>query len=460
MELKISEIYDIFNKNYKGKDKKVSGISVDTRTLRKNEVFFAIKGDKRDGHEFIQDAIKKGASLVVCEHCTDCVNGKILKVKNTKDALLKLAKYYINKFKKIKIIAITGSNGKTTTKDLIAFILSKKYKVLKSEKSYNNYLGFSLTVFNLKKSYDFLVAEIGMNHKGEIKKIVKDIKIASAIITNIGEAHIGFFNSKKEVAMAKSEIFTGLKKNGKVILNKDDEFFNFLKRKALKFKIFTFGKEKDCDLYFKDAEFEKNYTKFKLCYKNKEYNLHTKLMGEHNLYNITAAGNVGLIYGIKLNEIIEAIKKFKIKNSMRFEIKKIKGIEIINDAYNANINSFKAAIDTLKKIKMENLYVVAGDMFELGKKSKELHFELGKMLAQLKLNGIFWIGKFGLFVKKGYLNGNGILEKNNIVIVKDKKKLFKVIKNKIKKGDAIFLKGSRLNKLEDVEKFLLSKKGA
>lgn len=459
MELKISEIYKLFNKNYKGNDKRVNGISVDTRTLKKNEVFFAIKGEKRDGHEFIQDALKKGASLVICERCKNNMNEKILKVKNTKEALLILAKYYINKFKKIKIIAITGSNGKTTTKELIAFILSKKYKVLKSDKSYNNYLGFSLTAFNLKRNYDFLVAEIGMNHTGEIKKIVNGIKIDTAIITNIGEAHIGFFNSKKEVAMAKSEIFIGLKKSGNVILNKDDEFFNFLKNRANRFKIFTFGKGEGSDLYFKDAEIKKNYTKFKFCYKKEKYSLYTKLMGEHNLYNIAAAGYVGLIYGIKLTEIIEAIKRFKIKNSMRFEIKKIKGIEIINDAYNANINSFEAAIDTLKKIKLENLYIVAGDMYELGKKAKKLHFELGKMLAQLKINGIFWLGKYGLYVKEGYLNGNGVLGRNDIIIKKNKNSLLKVIKNKIKKGDTIFLKGSRLNKLEDIEK-ILSKKGA
>lgn len=455
MDLKLSEIYRLFGKNFKGKDKKISGISTDTRTLKKNNVFFAIKGDKSDGHRFISDAIKKGACLVICERFKNKEkNINYLKVKDTKKALLFLAKYYLKKFPEVKIITITGSNGKTTTKEIVAKVLSQKYEVLKSEKSYNNYLGLSLTIFNLRKKHKILVLEVGMNHKGEIKEMLKGIKTDVAIVTNTGNAHIGFFKNRKEIAVAKSEIFLSLKKGGYAILNKDDDFFYFFKKRLPDVKILSFGKDKTSDIKFEKGDYLKKDMNFKVYYKKRIYNLKTQLRGEHNIYNIIAGILIGFIFRVKENLIIKAIKNFKLKNFLRFEEKYINGIYVINDAYNANIDSFKRAIETLKDMKLNNLYIVAADMLELGEKTKEMHIELGKLLTDIQLKGLFLYGKYSNYVKEGYLYNKGNLDTNLIFSLNDKKQLGKLIKKTVKKGDCVFLKGSRQNKLEEIEEYL------
>ncbi len=452
MNLKISEIYSFFGKKFKGKDKNVTGISTDTRTLKKGNVFFAIKGEKSDGHRFIKDAIKKGACLVICE--SSCKIDNCIKVKDTKNALLLLAKYYLTKFKKIKKIAITGSNGKTTTKEIITSILSAKYKVKKSEKSYNNYLGLSLTIFNLRKRDEILVVEAGMNHKGEIKEMMKGINLDMAIITNIGSAHLGFFKDKKEIASAKSEIFLSLKKNGIAILNKDNEYFNFLRKKVKNAKVLNFGKDSNADIRFEKGYYSGKYMNFKVYHKNKMYDIKTQLKGEHNIYNLACAMLVGFIFKVKSNLMIDRIKKFKMKNFLRFEEKNINGIYVINDAYNANIDSFKSAIETLKEMNVDNLYMVIADMLELGRKTKVMHIELGKLLATIHLKGLFLFGENCKYIKEGYKNGNGNLPDNLIVISNNKEQIGRLLKQKVKKYDCVFLKGSRKNKLEEIEKYL------
>ncbi len=452
MNLKISEIYRVFDKKFKGKDKSISGISIDTRTLKKNNVFFAIKGEKRNGHRFIKDAIKKGACLVICESSVRGDN--CIKVKDTKKALLLLAKYYLTKFKKIKKIAITGSNGKTTTKEIIARILSAKYKVRKSEKSYNNYLGLSLTIFSLKKSDEVIILEVGMNHKGEIKEMMKGINIDMAIITNIGNAHLGFFKNKKEIASSKSEIFLSLEKNGIAILNKDDEYYNFIRKKLKNAKVFNFGKNFNADMKFEKGYYSEKYMDFKVYYKNKIYNIKTQLKGEHNIYNITCAMLTGFIFKVKSNLMINRIKKFKMKNFLRFEEKFINGIYVINDAYNANIDSFKRAIETLKEMNIENLYMVVADMLELGSKTKKMHIKLGKLLTLINLKGLFLFGKYCNYIKEGYKINRGNLSDNLIVISNSKEQIGKLLKEKVKKCDCVFLKGSRKNKLEEIEEYL------
>src|SRR5208283_4327704 len=230
MKLTIREIYRIFGREYAGKDFEISGISTDSRKIKSGEAFVAIRGDKEDGHKYAKDAASKGAALIITEKETKA-GGRILRVKNTKSALLTLAGYYLEKFKKLKTVAITGSNGKTTTKEITAALLATKYRVVKSEKSFNNYIGMPATIFKLKDDTGVIVLELGMNHKGEIKRLASILEIDAAIITNIGRSHIGFFKSLEEIASAKAEIKAGIKKSGIVILNKDDRLFGYMKDK-------------------------------------------------------------------------------------------------------------------------------------------------------------------------------------------------------------------------------------
>lgn len=455
MNLTLKEIYKVFNERYyHGKDINVTGISTDTRNLKKGDVFFAIKGVNDDGHNYINDAFAKGAILVVAQNYK---NEKIIKVKNTRAALLKLASYYFKKMKKIKVFGITGSNGKTTVKEILYRILTKKIKnkfVIKSQKSFNNIIGIPLTIFKLNKNNKFLILEIGMNKTGEIKEIMKHIKINIAIITNIGTSHIGLLKSRDKIAEAKSEIFYGLKNYGMVVLNRDDEYYNFLLKRAKKtdknFKIVSFGSSDNADLRVSNTHQRKDKLFFDMDFRNQKINIETKLLGQHNAFNIGAAAAASSYTKVSLSDIKKAVKNFKMKNLMRMEKEYAGGITIIKDCYNANPDSFKAALQFLKDNQSKNIIAVIGDMYELGKWTKKFHNYVGGIFTDIKLKKIIAIGKYSKYYNEGFVGSGGDKNKIKIFDFNKKKEVKRYLSKILKKGDVLFLKGSRKNKLEEI----------
>jgi UDP-N-acetylmuramoyl-tripeptide--D-alanyl-D-alanine ligase len=448
MELKLSEIYRLFNKELPGRDQKIRAISTDSRTIKPGEVFVAIKGDRTDGHGFIKDAVKKGAAEIIA------ARGKTgLIVKDTADAMLAIARYYAGKFKKTKIAAITGSNGKTTTKEMLAAMLEAAFgraRVLRSEKSFNNHVGVPLTVFKMKRGLKAAVLELGMNNLGEISRLAACLKINTALITNVGTSHIGRLKNMANIAKAKSEIFEGVVKGGAAVLNADDRYFPALAKKAgaRRIKVISFGLEKNADVSAEVVKTGGSGTIFKLYINGKEEEMEMKFKGTHNVYNAAAAAAAALTLGAGMADIKAALKELSMGGTLRFDEKTVRGIRVIEDCYNANPDSFKAGLETLRSMGMHSLIVVSGDMLELGPASGRYHAVIGGMIARLGVKKLMVFGKYAGAVISGYVKAGG--GRNSAAAYKSKGKLAADLKAFAKPGDTVYVKGSRGNKLEEV----------
>ena len=448
MELNLSEIYRLFNMEQKGRDIKVRAISIDSRTIKPGEIFVAIKGERTNGHSYIRDAVKKGAAAVIASRGR---TGII--VKDTADALLAIARYYAAKFKKAKIAAITGSNGKTTTKEMLAAILEEYYGkalVLKSEKSFNNHVGVPLTIFKMKQGQKAVVLEMGMNNLGEIARLASAVRINTAVITNVGTSHIGRLKSKANIAKAKAEIFEGVVNGGTAVLNADDGYFAALAKraKARRIKVISFGLGKNADVSAEVVKTGGSGTVFTLTIGGKQEELEMKFKGTHNVYNAAAAAAAALTMGAGAADIRTALLKLSMGGTLRFDEKVVRAIRVIEDCYNANPDSFKAGLETLRSMAMHSLIVVSGDMLELGAASGKYHAVIGGMIARLGVKKLMVFGRYAKDVIKGYIKAGG--PAGSAAAYKSKENLARDLKAIAKPGDTVYVKGSRGNKLEEV----------
>jgi UDP-N-acetylmuramoyl-tripeptide--D-alanyl-D-alanine ligase len=448
MQLKLSEIYRLFDRTHAGRDAKVRGISIDSRTIAAGEVFIAIKGDRTDGHKYVHDAVRRGAAAVIAERGqADII------VKDTSDAMLMLAKYYAAKFKKTKIAAITGSNGKTTTKEMLAEMLGECFgraRVLKSEKSFNNHVGVPLTVFKMHGSLRSAVLEMGMNNPGEIARLAKAVKIDTVIITNIGTSHIGRLKSMANIAKAKAEIFGGASRGGYAVLPADDSYYPYLEKKARArgLKIMSFGLGKNAKVRAEIIKTGGSGTVFTLSHGGKKTELEMGVKGTHNVYDAAAAAAAALTLGADIASIRLALPKFKMQGSLRFDEKTIRGIRIIEDCYNANPDSFKAGLETLRSMGLRSIIVVSGDMLELGARSAKYHAEIGAMIARLGVKKLLVYGKYAGALISGFVKAGG--SRAAAAAFSDKDKMARALKEAARPGDTVYVKGSRGNKLEDI----------
>lgn len=369
----------------------IDRITTDTRKIEKGDFFIPIKGEKFDGHEFISQAFEKGAVCCFSEKkLTETKNPYIL-VEDTRKAIRDLAEYYRSLFS-IPVIAITGSVGKTTTKDMISSVLMQKYRVLKTEGNFNNEIGLPLTLFRLEESHEVVVLEMGMNQFGEIHNLSKVARPSIGVITNIGVSHIENLGSKEGILQAKRELFDFMTENSIAVLNGNDEYLMTLEN-DLKQKIIWYGTEKEHHV------FSENITPRGLegisALINTEKGSFSVLIpvpGGHMVLNAMAATAVGLQLGLSLEEIKTGIEAF-VPTKMRMAIIKTgKGTTIIDDAYNANPVSMKASLDVLVGSKGKTAAIL-GDMFELGTFSEKMHYEVGKYAAELKIDTIICIGE-------------------------------------------------------------------
>ena len=414
-----SKLHDLFLK--------CKGISTDTRSIKKNSLFFSLKGDNFDGNNYALEALKKGAKYAVVDN-NNLSNTNFIKVEDALASLQKLSTYHRSKLTKTKIIAITGSNGKTTTKELMHQVLSSQYKTSSTIGNLNNHIGVPLTLLKIDKDSDFAIVEMGANHIGEIKFLTKLIKPDVGYITNFGKAHLEGFGGLNGVIKGKTELYNWLLKYNKAILiNSNDETQNnFINHKSI-----IFGTKDNSNYTFKKEKIKKFVS---VIYR--ETKIKSNLIGDYNFNNIIAAISLGLHFKLSLKSIKQAIQSY-IPTNNRSQLLNINKKNIILDAYNANPSSMKLAIDSFMKISGSKILILA-DMFELGQYTNNEHL---KIIEQLEKNNIkaYFVGKKFYSLKK---------QSNFLLFFKNKKDLIKELStNKIKEKN-ILIKGSRIMKME------------
>ena len=402
-------------------DKEIKGIKTDSRKVEKGDIFIAIRGDKYDGHDFVYEALQKGAITCITE---EFISDLFIEVDSTIESLFLIANHIRNKYD-IPLIAITGSNGKTTLKDLIYEILSTNYNVLKNEGSKNNIIGVSDTLFRLNDTYDIIVMEFGTNHIGEINKLSLMCNPSTSIITNIGTAHIGYFKNKRNIFKEKYSIVNGMK-NKKLIVNGDDKYLKNI-------DCYKCGKGKNSDLKAYNIEGYVDYISFNI-YLDKEYKIVFNNPGVHFVNNILIAIKIGLDYGIDINDIIDVIKNYKLTEK-RMNIEKIDSNIIINDCYNSSLESISAGIDYLNSLDGDKVIII-GDILELGKYSKRIHKKINRKLKRMCNKQVFTIGNYSR-----YINGINFSNVDDFINYINKNE----IHNKY-----IYIKGSRRMNLDKI----------
>ncbi|WP_251859707.1 UDP-N-acetylmuramoyl-tripeptide--D-alanyl-D-alanine ligase [Clostridium sp. Marseille-Q2269] len=432
-----------------GEKDEYNSVSTDTRKIKKGDIFIALKGENFNGNKFVQSAIEKGASLCIVSEIdfSEDKIGKssyIIKVNNTNKALLDLAEYYKSKLD-IKVVAITGSTGKTSTKDLVAAVLSQKYKVFKTEGNFNNEIGLPLMIFSLDKSYDVAVLEMGMNHFNEIHNMAQAARPDIAIITNIGISHIENLGCRKNILKAKLEITDFFNEDNILIINGDNDLLsNF---ESDKYKVLKIGTEKKSDFKGINLNLQEECVQFDISEKEElKFNgFKVNVPGKHNVLNSLTAIACGRALNMDYNDIQQGITNLK-ATSMRLDIIKGNGFTIINDCYNSSPDSVKAAIDVMKNIKGKRTIALLGSMKELGDESYKAHREVAEYAKEKEVDLLFSIGEFNDAFKDGFKETN----KDNYKSFLNNKEAAKYIKNIIRDGDIILVKASRSMKLEEV----------
>ncbi len=427
----------------------ISSFSKDTRNIKKNDLYLGIKGNNFDGNQFYLEAFAKGAIATILddEKAITKKEKTIILVNDTVDALQKIAQYKL-KIQNIPVVAITGSVGKTSTKDIVASVLSKKYKTLKTIGNLNNGIGLPMTILSLKEE-EVAVLEMGMNSLGEISLLSKIAEPDIAIITNVGTAHIGELGSRENILKAKLEIIDGLKENGTLIINNDNDLLNNVKLDK-KINLITFGIRNNSDYMPQNIKLINNHTQYEL---RKEL-IEVPILGEAFIYNSMVAFIVGKLLNVENERIIEGIKSFELSKSRLEVIKTKKNITIINDCYNANLDSMKSALDFLKSIKAKRKIAVLGDILELGSFGKNIHREVGEIVGKAKIDKLICIGDLSKYIAFAAVD-HGIKE-DDIYYFTNNQDGISCLKNILKKDDAILIKASNGMKfieiVEDLQK--------
>ncbi|MGN0538549.1 MAG: UDP-N-acetylmuramoyl-tripeptide--D-alanyl-D-alanine ligase [Candidatus Fimenecus sp.] len=442
MNIQLSEIAKALGTTVNS-EKTVSRISIDSRDTDENTLFFAIKGERFDGHDFVKDVAEKGVAAVVCHKKTEC-DAPVIYVEDTKKAFLDLASCYRCSMKKLTVVGLTGSVGKTTTKEMIACVLGAKSKTLKTEGNLNNEIGVPKTLYRLDNSYDFAVVEMGMDNKGQITELSKCAKPDCAVITNIGVSHIENLGSREGILHAKLEILDGMKKGSPLFLNGDNDMLSTVKNDD--FKIITFGIEnKNCDVIAENIRENGLSTEFTAVKGDLRRKITIPTVGIHNVYDALAAFAVGVEYKIQPEIIAKGLSEYT-PSGMRQRINQVNGITVIEDCYNASPDSQKAGLNSLCKIAKGRKIAVLGDMLELGSYAETAHRAVGEYAAECKLDALYTYGEQSRFTAESAEKAG--LKK--VYAFDTKQELIDALKKELKSGDTVSFKASRGMKLEEV----------
>lgn len=430
--------------------KEIKAVSTDTRKIEEGTMFIALKGENFNGNNYVLDAFNKGAKIAIVDEVKCDLNElkedvALIKVKDTGRALMDLAKFYREKLG-LKVVGITGSAGKTSTKDLVAAVLSDKYKVFKTKGNFNNEIGLPLMILELDSTYDVAILEMGMRGLGQIKELAEIASPDLGIITNIGISHIEILKTRENILKAKMEIATFFDKNNTLVVCGNDDFLGALPE--AQYKIVKTGVGENFEIGAKNIALEELSSKFTVYDGEKEEEFSLDMPGEHNISNLMLGIAIAKELGVSFEEMKRGLKNIE-ATSMRLELIKKDGFAILNDCYNSSPVAVKSAIDVMKNIEGKRRIAVLGTMRELGHKSEEAHMEIGKYAKENGIEKVLCFGDFSENIKDGYGEGCTVYE--------NKEELIKDLLNIICEGDIILVKASRSLKFEEITKALLEK---
>ena len=430
----------------------INNIAIDSRKAKLGDVFIAIIGENLDGHKFMQSALDNGCKTFIKNRSNsikfESSDINLIEVDDTTIALGDIAKYYKEKFV-IPYIGVTGSVGKTTTKDMIYAAISNNFDTLKNEGNFNNHIGVPLTLFNLNKKHECAIIEMGMSNFNEIEYLANIVNPKIGVISNIGLSHIENLGSQDGILKAKLEITTNFDENNILIVNGDDEYLSKVCKEDCNYNLKTFGFNSNNDVYCTEYIMSEDSINFKCIIDGKEEAIFIPTVGKHNIYNAMAAILVGLTLGMKLEDIKLGLRGFT-ASKMRLDIFKKDDLTIINDAYNASPDSMKAALDILGRYEKRRVAIL-GDMFEMGEHSEYGH----RLVGESSINNVdvlITVGDMSKFIgdeakKLG-------LDSNNIYHFKTKELAIESLDSLINKDDAVLVKASRGMKLEEIVEYL------
>lgn len=445
--MSLDDIAEILSAKRTGENVQVNGISTDTRTIKGGELFVALSGPNFDGHDFINTAIEKGAVACLVEHEIDVANNSVI-TKDTLHALGLLAKAWRQRFKQ-PVIAITGSNGKTTVKEMIASIVNQQQSVMATHGNLNNDIGVPLTLFRLNKNYDAAVIEMGANHSGEIKYLTNIALPDVAVITNVGAAHLEGFGSIENTAKAKGEIFQGLSKSGIAIINSDDPFFEYFKDLTTKYNVISFGIKNKADVM---SEWKSDVAGSTLNVSTPigDCKIKLKLLGRHNVMNALAAIAASVAAELSLEQIIKGLEDLEPVNG-RLQIKPgLNNSRVIDDTYNANPTSLHAALNVLHDYPGRR-FLALGDMGELGENSDELHIDAGIYAKETGVDSLYSFGKSAAKAAKEF-GGNGFCYDKH-------EDMIDALREELSQDVTLLVKGSRSMHMENIVNALTMAEG-
>ena len=427
----------------------VRGISTDSRALEQDDLFVALIGERFDGHDFIPQAVKRGASgLVVSKDVGDSPAKDIVLVGDTLQALGDIARLYRKMFD-IPLVGITGSNGKTTTKDMTASVMSSKYQVLKNEGNLNNAIGVPMTLFRLSQAHEIAIIEMGTGSPGEMSHLVEIAQPDVAVVTNIGPTHLEFFGSVGAVAIEKGLLVQAASSS---VLNADDPRAVRM-RDLVNGRVVLFGLERDrlTDDHVLAADISQDQygrPEFTLVTGQESIRVHLPSLGRHNIYNALAAASVGILFNIPLDGIKNGLELYE-GTSMRMQEVILDGVRIIDDTYNSNPVSLRAAVDFLSQLECHGKRIaVIGDMLELGEQSDELHREAGSFIADRQISTLVTVGDKASRIAEGAL-GDGF-SGDSVFICGSNSEAVERLRKIMGSGDIVLIKGSRGMKMEEI----------
>ncbi len=424
-------------------DREITNVTLDSREVNEGSLFIAVKGDRFDAHDFVRDVLAKGAAAAVCERTIDGAEpGRVIYVKDTRLALLALAKYYRVKFD-IPVVGLTGSVGKTTTKEMVAAVLSQKFKTLATQGNFNNEIGLPKMCFKLDSSYEAAVFEMGMSGFGEISRLTDTARPTVGIITNIGVSHIEMLGSREGILKAKMEILEGMSPSAPLIINGDNDLLP-QGVKGIPNPVVVCGiscKEADCRA--ENIRQSQESMCFTINFRGSRYPVELPAVGMHNVYNACIAFACGMLLGVTPEQAVKGLSEY-VPTGMRQKIVRRGGITVIEDCYNASPDSIKASLRVLRDLDCSRRIAVLGDMKELGSYSRTAHLQCGAAAAE---NGIDVLLAYGP-ESQGYVDGaDGKIP--TVLHFDDKQELALKLCSMLQEGDAVLFKASRAMKLEE-----------
>lgn len=431
-----------------------TGVSIDSRTVKNSELFFAVKGENTDGHIYLEKIFTNKIKLAVVNEKWYRTNydkfsrNSFVIVKDTILALGQLANIHKRRFN-IPVLCIGGSNGKTTTKDIIISILSQKYNILGTAGNFNNHIGLPLTLLGLNKNHNFAVLEVGSNHFNEIKYLCRIAEPDFGLITNIGREHLEFFKNISGAAREELELFKYLDKQKRdtvCFVNKDDKYITKFSTKLKNTNLVTYSYKYKADFKGRFLSFDKDFNPhIEVSSNRKKFKSKISAFGYHSIYNGLSAVAVGLYFDIPVRKIQNALTDLCLKNSNRMGVIKKKRYIIINDTYNSNPDSVMLGLKSVKEFKIKGKkHLIIGDMLELGGKSTSEHLKIGKEIKKMGFKNLYTYGRdsYNIFIGAGGLKNNFYFQ--------NKTELIAFVKKIIKKDDMVYVKGSRGMKMEDI----------